>query len=254
MFGLYQLWYNGKEKDSFHFFNDSDEWMKMDKVGHATTSYRMGYAGYHAMKWCGYGENSSILLGGLSGFVFLTSVEVFDGFSGGYGFSLPDIAANALGSGLFIGQQYLFKSQVVQLKFSFHQTHYSNYHPDLLGENLQENILKDYNGQTYWLSANLSSMLPRTQWLPAWLNIAVGYGARGMISASANPDFLNGKHVPNFNRYSCVYISPDVDFRKIHVRSGALKAFLRIISIVKVPLPTLEYNHNNGLLFRGVYF
>ncbi|HLG33355.1 MAG TPA: DUF2279 domain-containing protein, partial [Bacteroidia bacterium] len=33
MFGLYQLWYAGYPLESFHSFNDADEWLQVDKVG-----------------------------------------------------------------------------------------------------------------------------------------------------------------------------------------------------------------------------
>jgi hypothetical protein len=33
MFGLYQLWYKDYPMESFHFFDDSGEWLQMDKAG-----------------------------------------------------------------------------------------------------------------------------------------------------------------------------------------------------------------------------
>ena len=254
MYGLYQLWYVGKSKDSFHFFDDSGEWQQMDKIGHASTSYRFGRVGYHVMKECGYSERQSLWFGGLSGFAFLGSVEIFDGFSGGYGFSWSDIAANAVGSGLFVSQQYLLHEQPVALKFSFHQTRYYRYHPDLLGSRLRENILKDYNGQTYWLSANLRSFFPGKRYLPGWLNIAAGYGATGMTGASDNPLMVDGKPVPKSERSAHFYLSPDIDLSRIAVRSKTLKQVFRIISVIKFPLPTIEYHSKGYLVFRGMYF
>ena len=46
-------------------------------------------------------------------------------------------------------------------------------------------MLKDYNGQTYWLSANLKSFFKKSN-VPTWLNISVGYGAEGMFGATEN--------------------------------------------------------------------
>ena len=48
-----------------------------------------------------------------------------------------------------------------------------------------ERMLKDYNGQTYWLSANLKSFFQGSN-IPAWLNVAVGYGADGMFGGFEN--------------------------------------------------------------------
>ena len=53
----------------------------MDKFGHAFTSYQLGIYGYNSFKWAGYDEMTSILYGGLSGSIFLSAVEILDGFS-----------------------------------------------------------------------------------------------------------------------------------------------------------------------------
>lgn len=45
------------------------------------------------------------------------------------------------------------------MKYSFHQTKYSQYRPDLLGSNIIENSIKDYNGMTIWLSFNIKSLI-----------------------------------------------------------------------------------------------
>jgi hypothetical protein len=60
-------------------------------------------------------------------------------------------------------------------KFSFHTTQYQ-YRPNVLGSSLAEQMLKDYNGQTYWLSVNLHSFYKGSK-IPKWLNLAIGYGA-----------------------------------------------------------------------------
>ena len=39
--GLQYLWYKKYPKSSFHFFDDNDEWLQMDKMGHATTAYNI---------------------------------------------------------------------------------------------------------------------------------------------------------------------------------------------------------------------
>jgi hypothetical protein len=48
MVGLYSLWYKDVPSSSFHFFNDNNEWLQMDKMGHAMTSYYIGRGGYHS--------------------------------------------------------------------------------------------------------------------------------------------------------------------------------------------------------------
>jgi hypothetical protein len=64
--------------------------------------------------------------GGLSGTAFLTVVEVLDGFSSGWGFSIGDLGADLAGSGLFIAQELVWNEQRIQVKFSFHRNSYAD--------------------------------------------------------------------------------------------------------------------------------
>ncbi len=166
MTGLYHLWYADYPQSSFHFFNDCGQWMSMDKIGHTTTSYWIGRIGYESLRWSGVERKKAIWYGGMWGLAFLTTVEIFDGFSEEWGASVCDMAANTLGAGIFIGQQLLWDDQPFTLKYSFHQTEYAEYRPDLLGENFIQQMIKDYNGQTYWLSANIASILPENSQIP----------------------------------------------------------------------------------------
>jgi len=59
------------------------------------------------------------------------------------------------------------------LKYSFSKTAYAKLRPNTLGGNFIQQALKDYNGQTYWLSANIWSFNKESNF-PKWLNIAFG--------------------------------------------------------------------------------
>jgi hypothetical protein len=249
---LNNLWYKDYPRDGFHVFNDNNEWLLMDKMGHTTTTYRISGMSYSLLKWSGIKENRAIWYGGATGLVYLTSIEILDGFSTEWGFSPGDEIADFAGSTLFMGQQLLWHEQRLKLKWSFHQTHYSKYRPDLLGKNLEENILKDYNGQTYWLSANVGSFLSKESMFPTWLNIAVGYGADGMLGARTNPETYNGNILPVYKRGRQLYISADIDLSKIKTKSVFLKTVLNVLGILKIPMPTLEYNATNKKL-KGYY-
>lgn len=255
MTGLYFAWYADYPQSKFHFINDNGEWLQMDKMGHATTSYFVGMLGYEAFKAAGMDEKKAIWIGGSLGFAFLTTVEIFDGFSEGWGFSWGDMAANAFGAGLFIGQQFLWHEQRLSLKYSFHQTKYANYRPDLLGKNLAENLIKDYNGMTIWLSCNFKSLfLNRESKFPAWLNIAFGYGAEGMTGGYANATMHNGAPIPEFRRTRQFYLSFDIDLTRIPTNNKFLKYTLKILSFIKIPMPTLEYNSNGEFKGHWIYF
>lgn len=250
---LHQAWYKDYSTGDFHFFNDHSEWMQVDKLGHATSTYFVGKVGYDMLRWAGVPEKKSILYGGSLGFFYMTTVEIFDGFSDGWGFSWSDMLANALGSGLFMGQQALWHEQRFFLKYSFHTTEYAQYRPDLLGSSFAEQMLKDYNGQTYWLSANIYSFLKPDSHFPKWLNVAVGYGAEGMTGAFENPDEIDGKPLPHFDRYRQYYLSLDVDLTRIKTRSKFLRGLFNVLSFVKIPMPTVEFSEK-GTKFYPLYF
>lgn len=253
MIGLNSLWYMDYPKSNFHYFNDNSEWLQMDKVGHATTAYYVGKLGINVLDWTGMKHRNAIIFGGALGSIFLTSVEIFDGFSSEWGFSKGDILANTSGSALVIAEQLLWNEQRLSIKFSYSPSNYAAYRPNMLGKNFQESLLKDYNGQTYWLSANLASFMNKQTRFPKWLNIAIGYGADGMIGGMSNPNIdSNGNALPYFKRSRQYYLSLDVELSRIHTRSAFLNSLFKAIGFIKFPAPTLEYREGNGL--KGHYF
>ena len=249
LLGLNQLWYADYKRSKFHTINDNNEWLQMDKMGHVFTSYQLGKNGAQLLNWSGVGEKDQLIYGATLGFGFLTTVEVLDGFSKEWGFSWGDILANAAGTGLYIGQELLWNEQRIALKFSFHQTKYASLRPDKLGENFLEQILKDYNGQTYWLSVNLHAFFKEKN-IPKWLNIAVGYGANGMLTGMKD---IDNQLLTNLQRQRQFYLSLDVNLSTIETNSKVLRSFLDVFNMIKIPFPTLEFN-KKGSAFHLFYY
>ncbi|WP_310380467.1 DUF2279 domain-containing protein [Flavobacterium sp.] len=249
--GLNQVWYADYPKSDFHFINDNSEWLQMDKVGHLYSSYHLGRFGSEMLQWSGSSKKNQLIYGAGLGSVLLTAVEVMDGFSSEWGASMGDVIANASGTALFISQELIWKEQRITPKFSFHKTQYPKYRPDVLGSTLTEQILKDYNGQTYWLSANLHSFFKASK-IPKWLNLAIGYGGEGMLSRNhkKNPLVL----VPNLARFRQFYLSVDVDLTKIETKSHFLKTIFSVFNTVKIPAPSIEYSAHSGFKFHALYF
>lgn len=239
---LNQAWFQQYSSGKFHFFNDNDEWLQMDKCGHTFTNYQVARVMMGAMDWAGYTQKKQLLIGGLSGFTYMTAVEVMDGYSAGWGFSWGDMAANTLGTGMAVGQKLVWKEQRIQLKFSFFASPYAQYRPNLLGDEIYMQILKDYNGQIYWLSVNPSSFMKKETKFPKWLNVAFGYGANGMIGARYNNIVIEDEsgNVTSFNRYRQGYLSLDVDLTRIKTKSRFLKSVFSCLNVIKIPFPNLE--------------
>jgi len=247
MAGLYNLWYKDYPLNSLHAFNDNGEWYQMDKAGHIGSAYYLGKMGIGLLNWTGMNRKKAIWYGGLMGAFFQTSIEVLDGLSPAWGFSWGDVAANAIGSAMLISQELVWNEQRIQFKFSFHQTQYAPQRPEVLGNGFLENMFKDYNGQTYWLSCNISSFLPPDSRFPKWLNIAGGYGAEGMTGAFSNP-------YPGLERYRQIYIAPDIDLTRIKTRSRFLKVVFYTVSFLKFPLPAIEFDVPGKVKFVPIAF
>lgn len=249
--GLNQLWYANYPRSNFHFINDNKEWSQMDKAGHLFSTYHIGRFGSETMQWSGTTKQHQLIYGAGLGFAFLTAVEVLDGFSSQWGASPGDVIANASGTALYVSQELIWNEQRITPKFSFHTTKYPSLRPSILGKSIPEQILKDYNGQTYWLSVNLYSFSKSTQ-IPKWLNIAIGYGADGMISGNSNKNSLILSPKPEIFRQ--FYLSLDIDLTKIETKSHFLKTFFSVFNTLKIPAPTFEYRTQGGFKFHSIYF
>src|ERR1017187_3822618 len=95
--GLEYLWYKKFPKSRFHFFNDNDEWLNMDKVGHATSAYNISAFQYNMMRWSGVNKISSLWIGAATALAYMSMIEISDGFSAQWGFSPGDMMANITG-------------------------------------------------------------------------------------------------------------------------------------------------------------
>ena len=154
---------------------------------------------------------------------------------------------------MLAGQELAWGEQRVRLKYSYYPSRYAQYRPELLGRSFSESWLKDYNGQTYWLSFSPRSFMESSRF-PAWLCLSFGYSAGGMTGGSANPQFNGaGELLPDFERYRQFFLSLDVDLTRLEPRSGLLRTLFSAFGFIKIPFPAVEYNRIEGVRVRGFY-
>lgn len=242
MIGLNSVWYSQYDKQSFRFFNDWPEWNQMDKLGHVYSSFQLSSIGSRALQWSGVSKKKSDVAGTITSFAIMSSIEILDGFSSGYGASASDWAANAVGSGFYLGQNLLWNEVRIYPKYSFHRTEFAKQRSGTLGNGLLEEMIKDYNGQTIWLSVDVDKFLK----FPKWLNIAVGYGAESMIYANDAQNIEQG-----FYPYRQLYLSLDFDLTGIKSRSKVVNTLIYFANMIKLPAPTIEFSRGKpkGYLF-----
>jgi hypothetical protein len=256
---LSQAWYKDFDRSPFHTFNDGKEWLQLDKAGHIVSAYYINRLGYDLYNWAGLKKNAAVWAGVGVAQAYQMVVELQDGFSQAWGFSWPDVAANLSGSALYVGQHYLWGEQRFVLKESAwpydHPEHLQDRADDLFGSSFSEQLLKDYNATTFWLTASIGSFIRKDHKFPKWIGLSFGYGGRGMYGGFENRwcdiEYLELRECPedqintsaaDIDRVRQFYLSLDIDFTKIPVKSNALKAFLEVINIIKIPFPAVEFN------------
>lgn len=253
MFLMSKTWYKGRETVPFHFYNDNKGWLQVDKFGHAFGAYLYSCAGYEFLLNSGCSKKEALMYGATLGFILQAPIEIMDGIHEGYGFSGGDFIANFLGSALVLGQELLFNEQVVRYKFSYHETGYSHKANGYLGSTALNRVLKDYNGHTYWLSMPVK-VICKSESIPPWLNVAVGYGAKGMYGEFENIMEYKGVPIPEAVRYRQFYLSPDIDWTKFNTGSRFLRKLFSALNLVKFPLPALEFNSTGKVKGYWLYF
>ena len=88
--------------------------------------------------------------------------------------------------------------------------------------------------------------------VPKWVNLALGYGAEGMITG--NDDFVNTVFLPEDKRVRQIYLSLDVDLTKIKSKSHFIKTLFSVINTIKIPAPTVEFRESGTVKFHLLYF
>ena len=273
--GLYTAWYDDAITGGFRTIDDTREWEGMDKLGHSFTTYYYSSLAYQGLNWSGVPKRRRLLLSVATGMFLQSTVEVFDGFSADWGFSWADMGANALGATVFATQQLAFDEQRLYMKFSAGPQSYPTEplptitgEPDgvsaadraaeLFGTSRWTRFLKDYGGQTIWLSTNPKVLVGRGHQAKApWLMLAVGYSPRNVLGAYDN----------TWAAGCCIYdareaaprarqflLSVDVDLTKIPTRNRALKTLLFLANGLKVPAPAILLDSKSGLDWRWMYF
>ena len=256
-------WYSDYQTGGFHFFNDWAGWQQMDKVGHTATAYQISNNLYQLNRWAGIKEKKSIWFAAGLGYSYQLAVEVMDGFSSGWGFSNYDLLFNTIGTGLFTGQQLGWGEQRIKIKYSFWPSGLTDINGaegrrarNLYGEGIYEQWLKDYNGQTYWISANIWSLIGKPERFPKWLAASAGYSANNMFGAESNtwtdPDDDTQQLASTRIRQRQFLFSLDIDLDHLDL-PRSLKWLKPAFGIVKFPFPALELNNVRGLKGHWLY-
>ncbi|MBL7812576.1 MAG: DUF2279 domain-containing protein [Bacteroidetes bacterium] len=254
---LYSTWYSKYPKSKFHWLNDNAEWLQMDKAGHAWWSYFMTVNGASAFRYAGYNRQKSALYAAGITFAFQGLIEWQDGRSAQWGASAGDLVANTAGVGFALWQSYRWGRPRIPFRISFRATPIAPIRPTMFGSTFAERVLKDYNGQTYWVDLNPQRMQVRPGWWPKWLGFSVGYGANGMLGGHDNVWVDDNGLTHDYSsvaRYRQYFISPSISFGYVQSRNSLVRFLCFVTDRVRIPMPALEFNKPEGVRFHPVYW
>ena len=137
-----------------------------DKLGHWFSTGIQADVYSSAYRLAGHSREDAALWGAATSFAFMLHYEVLDGFGRREVFDPSDIVSNAVGAGLVAARAHMPELEAARLKLSYWPS----------GSACDATC--DYAGQTAWLAVTPRTLAPDAQWLPPWLNVAVGYGVR----------------------------------------------------------------------------
>lgn len=210
-----------ENRSGFHLKDDWNNVLQIDKAGHAYSGYMMSYGFGEALMATGVSWESSVLWGSGIGLAYQTYVELEDGFSEGWGFSLSDMGANMAGAGLYLGHHYSPFLQNFTPKYLYVPPSWID------APKLSTTWIDDYNSSSFWLGMKVRNLLPRSTrdvW-PAWLDVALGYGVI----------------IDDSTQRRRVLIALDYDLVQLLPDGGNFWNWLRqTLNYIKLPAPALQ--------------
>jgi uncharacterized protein YfiM (DUF2279 family) len=241
-----QQFFSSPHTSKFHLRQDWQTWRGLDKFFHSYGSYQMTSMFYQLNKWSGIPKNRALNLAFLESTLFSTTKEYCDGRVDVGGWSWYDIGMNLSGNSLFYFQEKIFKKQIIQFKYSYTNSGLQHYNPSTLGTSWKNYWLKDYNGETFWLSTSLGNLnLTHNKWLKP-IAFCLGYGANNLIYEFDNKTI-------NLNRYSQFYLGLDIDLTQIETKNKFLKTTFFLLNRFRIPLPSVEFSSEGKISFHPLF-
>jgi len=271
--GLWEAWYKNYELGPFQTFNDQGEWLNMDKYGHGYTAYHYSRWAYQGLNWSGTPRKRALIMSAGTSLLLQSTVEVMDGFSAKWGFSWSDMAMNSLGAGVFVGQELLWEEQRINFKVSSYRRPHSTSPiapnqpggpssslairaEDLYGSTPWQRFIKDYNGQTLWISTNPAILFGKKPKHP-WINLSFGYspeniyGGFGNVWSKGGFTYDASQLAPRYRQY---ILSVDIDFERVPTKNPVVKTLLHLVNHFKIPAPALSYGNESGIGWHWLYY
>jgi hypothetical protein len=117
--------------------------------------------------------------------------------------------------------------------------------PEVLGSNFPEQLLKDYNGQTYWFSFPIGGFAQSVKKMN-WLCLSLGYSVDQKLVGDQDA-YLDFRAARQF------LVSLDIDLTRLPIKNPTLKKVLAQLNMIKIPFSALMIQQGN-LSFKPISF
>jgi hypothetical protein len=219
-------WWENEER-GFHFENDFDYALNLDKFGHFAAGVVLGEGFYEGYRWAGTSEFQAYLFAGLSAMMTHVAIDVKDGYSPEWGFSVFDVLSGTLGGFYPMAERYVPVFKYVDLKWSYWintKAYYRQSHTGVFTD--------DYCNQTFWASFKPYRLLPASvrAYYPSWLAIAAG------LSIDEGVFIKHYEGTPHRE----VYIALDYDLEAFRPQSRMARTLIKSLNYFKLPAPAIQ--------------
>lgn len=223
---LYQqkAWWSN-ERTSFHFQDDWNYALWIDKIGHAYGAMVIQHGISAGLEASNLESLESVWYASAAALAFQTFIEIEDGFGPQWGFSPGDFYGDVFGSAYPVAQYYFPYLKNFMFKASYFPKDLNKTSP-ISGQ--KHIIADDYHGQKFWVSARMKQVLPEkiAEFWPEFLMLAVGMGVKNLDG--------NGGGQRDF------YIALDLDAETIPLYGSFWQFIKNTLNYVHLPMPGIR--------------
>lgn len=184
-----RAWWSGERAPFFLNYDWNGNFRDQDKLGHMLGGYLLSEGGRELLESACMSEKKAALWAVAYAAAFQLQIEVWDGTQARYGFSPPDLLFNTIGQGISLSHAFVKPMRAVMPTISYGRTQaLKNTQANLIPGDLRPTV--DYSGQTYWLSVDVDTLLPKRakRYWPDLLRFSIGHTITDFIDPATGAD------------------------------------------------------------------
>jgi uncharacterized protein YfiM (DUF2279 family) len=226
-----RAWWSGQRADHFFFRADWDQdFRDQDKLGHFFGGYHLARGGEALLRSTCMSRGKALVWAASYAALFQLQIEIWDGLYEKYGFSYADLLANTAGTALLVAQRLRPELRVIKPTISYSRSAAMRNRRNIPGE-VRPSL--DYSGQTYWISADVHSMLPveAKRYWPSLLRVSAGHSIT---------DWIDPQTGATMRAKRKILLSIDLEAEALPGNAPLWRTIKRQIGFIHLPSPVLQ--------------